>query len=78
MSKFISNIDEKYNAALNMSGYDLYAIGREPTEDQMNKLLFIHKMQSYKHMRTIKSCVVFVAALIALSVFVSIILPLLM
>lgn len=78
MSNFIHDIDGKFNEALNEAGYDLYAIGQEPTDEQMNKLLFIQKVQAYKHIRTIKSCAVFVTALIALSVFVSVILPLLM
>lgn len=70
-----NNVDRELEKAIKTT--DCVIIGI-PTDEQMTKLMLIQLINTTKHMRTIKSCVVFVTALIALSVFVSIILPLLM
>lgn len=70
-----NNVDRELEKAIKTT--DCVIIGT-PTDEQMKKLMLIQSINAANYMRTIKSCVVFVTALIALSVFVSVILPLLM
>lgn len=103
----MSDVDEKYNAALNMAGYEalvrcteeeckkysemgyipegitrsfdgndvvFYKPAQPPTDEQIEKLLFVNKIQACKNIGTIKSCVVFATVLIAIGLFISIIL----